>query len=291
MRGLSGACAGCADWLSILKGTEGRKASVYPFIALVNPSDVPPWHWPPPIKICRYSTLHIQAGTQALDAGDIMAVTAGLLQPCHVVPAARRAPQAPVGRSTAVHVPARSAVLRRSDSGASALHCRLVPVHCRLQQPQVQCSAAAAAGGQGFAGGAYTTSPYSLLSHINSLPRIPAGCVATAASGSPLCACSSAQIARPHAAVCASSTAVISASSRSFCVVADDSKPASVETPEPLGKTLYLGALFGGWYAFNILFNMWVPALSTWREHTCWHVALYPCVMCTIPSRRIPDDA
>jgi hypothetical protein len=35
-----------------------------------------------------------------------------------------------------------------------------------------------------------------------------------------------------------------------------------VETPEPLGKTLYLGALFGGWYAFNILFNMWVPALN-----------------------------
>jgi solute carrier family 35 protein E1 len=38
---------------------------------------------------------------------------------------------------------------------------------------------------------------------------------------------------------------------------ADDSKPGSVESPEPLGKTLYLGALFGGWYAFNILFNIY----------------------------------
>lgn len=48
-----------------------------------------------------------------------------------------------------------------------------------------------------------------------------------------------------------------------ICVAADESKSGSVETSEPLGKTLYLGALFGGWYAFNILFNMWVPAVST----------------------------
>ena len=181
IRGLSGACAGCADWLSIVKGTEGRRACGLPFAALVN-FRVPPWHWPPPIKICRYSTLHIQAGTQALDAADIMAVTAGVLQSCNVVPAAPRARQVPVGRSTAVHVQARSAVLRRSDSSASALHCRLVPAYCRLRQPQVQCSAASAADGQGFAGGAYATSPHSLLSHNDSLPRIPAGCVATAAS-------------------------------------------------------------------------------------------------------------
>lgn len=134
-----------------------------------------PWHWPPPIKICRYSTLHIRSGTLALDAADIMAVTTGVFQSYNVVPAARRARQAPVGRSTAVHVQARSAVLRRSDSGASALHCRLIPAHCRLRQPQVQCSAASAAEGQGFAGGAYATSPHSLLSHIDSLPRIPVG--------------------------------------------------------------------------------------------------------------------
>lgn len=41
-----------------------------------------------------------------------------------------------------------------------------------------------------------------------------------------------------------------------ICGTADESKSGSVETTEPLGKTLYLGALFGGWYAFNILFNM-----------------------------------
>ena len=132
-----------------------------------------PWHWPPPIEICRYSTLHIRSGTRALDAADIMAVTTGAFQSCDVVPAARRARQAPVGRSTAVHVQARSAVLRRSDSGASALHCRLISAHCRLRQPQVQCSAAAAAGVQGFGGGAYATSPHSLSSHTNSLPRVP----------------------------------------------------------------------------------------------------------------------
>lgn len=168
----------------ILKGTEGRKACGLPFAGSL-PRQVPkcpPGTWPPPIKICRYSTLHIQADTQAPEAAGTMAVTAGVLQSCNVVPAAQRARQAPVGRSTAVHVQARSAVLRRSDSGASALHCRLVPTHCRLRQPQVQCSAAAAAGGQGFGGGAYATSPHSLSSHTNSLPRIPVGCVVTAAS-------------------------------------------------------------------------------------------------------------
>lgn len=63
MRGLSGACVGCADWLSILKGTERRNARKLPFAVLVDHLDVPPWHWPPPIEICRYSTLHFQAGT------------------------------------------------------------------------------------------------------------------------------------------------------------------------------------------------------------------------------------
>lgn len=81
------------------------------------------------------------------------------------------------------------------------------------------------------------------------------------------------------------STAVISASSPLLCIVADESNSGSVETPEPLGKTLYLGALFGGWYAFNILFNMWVPVLSTWRGHRCRHADLCPCVVCTMPSR------
>lgn len=30
----------------------------------------------------------------------------------------------------------------------------------------------------------------------------------------------------------------------------------SAAQKEPLSKTLYLGMLFGGWYLFNIYFNM-----------------------------------
>ena len=42
----------------------------------------------------------------------------------------------------------------------------------------------------------------------------------------------------------------------------------SAEQKETLGKTLYLGMLFGGWYLFNIYFNM-CAVQSAYSNRVC----------------------
>lgn len=49
---------------------------------------------------------------------------------------------------------------------------------------------------------------------------------------------------------------------RKRCATGDADSSAAAEKKESLGKTLYLGALFGGWYLFNIWFNMCAAAPS-----------------------------
>ena len=44
---------------------------------------------------------------------------------------------------------------------------------------------------------------------------------------------------------------------------------AAADKKEALGKTLYLGLLFGGWYMFNIWFNMCVPACHRTHNSAC----------------------